>query len=78
MKQTKFLSLDTTKVGTKTIFTHVLTIQKELNEAQCTPEIYDNVLWLGFDNSYGDVFKAWDNNDTNFYIYFGKKGTEFD
>ena len=49
-----------------------------IETAGADPENWDNVMWLGYNSVYGDVFKAWDNgSEDDFCIYFGIKGDEF-
>lgn len=38
---------------------------------------YKNVLHIGNDKYYGDVFKAWDDDENDFWIFFGTAGDEF-
>ena len=76
---TKFITLKgTIKENKKTIFTGVLTADFALSTDCLEPKDWDNVLYLGYDRHYGDVFKAWDDVDDDFMLYFGKKGDEFD
>lgn len=78
--KTKFMTLEREKKETKkTKFTHVISSKTEIEETNVFyPTSFDNVLWIGFNNFYGDVFKAWDNGrENNFVIYFGEKGDEF-
>ena len=75
----KFMTLDSLKKGKNknTVFTHrVLT--REIEDTSIEPGHWCNVLFIGHDEEYGDVFKCWDNNPTNFTIFFGTKGDEFD
>jgi hypothetical protein len=76
---TKYTSLiQERKEVKKTVFNKIVNSKLEIEEAISTPEQYNNVLYLGKDKDYGDVFKAWDNNtDENFTIFFGVKGDEF-
>lgn len=41
------------------------------------PEHYKNIVHIGKDIMYGDVFKAYDEDESNFTLFFGKKGSEF-
>jgi len=42
------------------------------------PYGYDNVIHIGSDKFYGDVFKAWNDGEENdFVLFFGEKGDEF-
>lgn len=65
IKKTEFLAI----VGT------LGSPKKQFNNSQ--PEDFDNVLWLGCDTSYGDVFKVWNGNAEfeSFSLFFwGKRG----
>lgn len=78
---TKFMTLNGNlkTINKETIFTKVLEPDFRIDEDCLQPEDWDNVLYLGYDTGYGDVFKAWDNEDENsFTLYFGEKGDEFD
>ena len=74
---TKFTSLEKKekKVGTK-FYSFLYDNVKETTDT--TPCDYDNVLHIGFDTKYGDVFKCWDDDSGEFSLYFGIKGNEFD
>lgn len=76
---TKFLTIDSVKSGGKrTVFTKALGSRFEIGDALTSPEDYDNILFIGHDKMYGDVFKAWDDTDPeNFELLFGTKGDEF-
>lgn len=43
-----------------------------------TPKNYDNVIFIGHDSLYGDVFKCYYNDPNHFVLCFGEKGDEFD
>ena len=87
---TKFTSLESTKEKKKTVFTKCLilgsvydlnsmTLEEDTSENNL-PLNFDNVLHIGFDNHYGDMFKCWNGNGDgrgSFAIYFGEKGDEF-
>jgi hypothetical protein len=61
----------------KTVFTHFVNVNREVARAISQPEDYDNVEFLFHDDHYGDVFKAWDNiNSDNITLFFGTKGDE--
>ena len=77
---TKFKTLQQSKPKNKTTFDTFLVNKRRITtQAVANPTEYDNVLYIGYSQSYGDVFKAWnDNDEDNFIIYFGKKGDEFD
>lgn len=75
---TKFMTLKSLlnedKENTK--FTHVI-LKSSIETTTMTPNSWNNVLWIGYDEIYGDVFKCWDNNSNNFNLFFGIKGDEF-
>ena len=76
---TKFMTLNEgkTKVEKTTSFDKQIW-NGGVESAEYTPDKFDNVLFLGNDFDYGDVFKAWDNESPNsFWIFFGEKGDEF-
>ena len=79
MEKTNFLTLDKiAKTGNKTVFKKIVAGNLEINEVECTtPDDYRNILYLGHDNYYGDVFKCW-NHESDFAIIFGEKGNEFE
>lgn len=54
-------------------------VNSELNnERACiSPKDYKNVVYIGNDISYGDVFIAYNDDPTVFTIYFGEAGDEF-
>lgn len=60
----------------KTSFTQILT-SKGWNKTNRLPGVYDNVVWLGYDEEYGDLFKTWNNDKKGFTIFSGIKGDEF-
>jgi hypothetical protein len=75
---TKFMTLDGQKSEKKeTVFTHYVNGNMDIIEATLNPKNYENVLHIGYDNFYKDVFKVWNNKENEFKIYFGKKGDEF-
>lgn len=75
---TKFMTLDgKKKEGKKTVFNYIVGGTLEIEGAYLQPSDYNNVLFLGHDNQYGDVFRAWNNYDEEFTICFGEKGDEF-
>lgn len=78
---TKFITLNgnSKPINKKTVFTKVLQHDFSVDEDCLQPEDWENVLYLGHDMDYGDVFKVWDNGgEDNFALYFGEKGDEFD
>ena len=75
---TKFMTLGySKKTVKKTVFKTLLDDSFKIVNASVQPENYSNVLFLGHDESYGDLFKAWNDDKNNFAIYFGEKGDEF-
>ena len=75
---TKFMTLGySKKTVKKTVFKTLLDDSFKIVNASVQPENYSNVLFLGHDESYGDLFKAWDDDKNGFDIYFGEKGDEF-
>ena len=79
MGKTNFLTLDKMiKTEQKTVFKKMVGADFEMEKIEClTPDDYDNVLYLGYDEDYGDVFKCW-NHESDFAIIFGEKGNEFE
>lgn len=77
---TKFTTLGSKPkiIKKETIFNGYLEENKQYRDTKLTPNDFDNVLYLGHDRSYGDVFKCWDDDSDNFILYFGVKGDEFD
>ena len=77
---TKYKTLNKeTRDKKKTIFTKFVNSDLEIVEVSTAPETWGNVLHIGFDRRYGDVFKVWDDNsERDFVIVFGEKGDEFD
>ena len=66
----------------KTTFKKYLSSGFEVVDVDCifhSTENYDIIEYLGTDNSYGDVFKAYhdENDENNFTLFFGVKGDEF-
>ncbi len=79
---TKYLTLDNLTSNNQpkqTKFTHYIDSDKMVEKAlNRSPNYWDNVLFIGHDKCYGDVFKCWDNGyEDNFIIFFGEKGDEF-
>lgn len=80
MGKTNYLTLDKiTKTEKKTVFNKIVTGNLEIAVVEyATPDSYLNILYLGHDNDYGDVFKCWDHDENDFAIIFGEKGNEFE
>lgn len=75
---TNFMSLDDkVKESKKTIFTKTVQSTDVIIVDCYTPEGYKNVLHIGYDKCYGDVFKCWNDNINYFNLHFGIKGEEF-
>jgi len=78
---TKYTTLDKTEKlkAVKTVFRLMVSSDLEIIDAPLQPNKMDEVLFLGNDEDYGDVFLAYaDAEDkSEFAIYFGEKGTEF-
>lgn len=73
----KFKTLEPIGIVKKpTVFTHVLEGNKKVSESEVGPNNYSNILHIGFDYQYGDVFKCWNDNPNDFTITFGVKGDE--
>ena len=77
---TKFI--DNTKKNTskKTVFEKALSFDFIVDDAIADVADYEKVEFIGYDEAYGDVFKAYHdaNDDNNFTLFFGVKGSEFD
>lgn len=74
---TKFID-NTQNPSKKTTFTKYLDVRTEKIEfAKSQPENWMNVEFL-CKNAIGDVFKCWNNDESNFALFFGVKGSEFD
>lgn len=74
---TKFTTLDNKQSKKETIFTHLVGTDKKPIDVSEKASQWENVLHLGRDTHYGDVFKAWENEDEDgFCIFFGVKGNE--
>ncbi len=74
---TNFIKLDS-NTSKKTTFTKAIYHTYKIKNAEDCPLNYKNVLHIGYDKYYGDVFKAWDDDENDFVIYFGERGYEFD
>ena len=62
----------------KTVFTHSVNSKKEIIEARTQPEDCDNIEFLFHNKVYGDIFKTWNNiNSNNITLFFGTKGDEY-
>ena len=61
----------------ETVFTHCVNGNLKIVKSSYEPKNYDNVLYIGYDTVYKDVFKAWNDDENSFTIFFGKAGGEF-
>ena len=62
----------------KTVFEKVVSSKFSITKNTAyKPELFENVLYLGNDKYYGDVFKAWNSPINQFLIFFGTAGDEF-
>ena len=77
---TKFIDNTKKNNSKKTVFEKVLTFDFTVDVAFAIATDYEKVEFIGHDESYGDVFKAYhdENDDNNFTLVFGVKGSEFD
>ena len=78
---TKFIDNTKKNNSKKTVFEKVLTFDFVIEKAgagYCL-DVYEKVEFIGHDESYGDVFKAYHDadDDNNFTLFFGVKGDEF-
>ena len=75
---TNYTSIEGSEESVKTVFTHIVENDLSISKSTCPPSSYDNVMHIGSDSAYGDVFKAWDDDSKgDFSLYFGTKGDEF-
>jgi len=77
---TKYSKMEVKKeVKKKTVFRKALSFDLTVKDnVQFEPENYENVIWLGYDRNYGDIFKVFnDDYVDSFTIYFGEAGDEF-
>lgn len=79
---TKFRKIDLENLGNKssfkkTKFTTVITESYNVEETNLPPSAFKNVVHIGKDEIYGDVFIAYDDDPNIFTIYFGEAGDEF-
>ena len=80
MIMTKFIDNTKKNNSKKTVFEKALSFDFIVGIALSDINDYEKVEFIGHDESYGDVFKAFhdENDDNNFKLYFGVKGSEFD
>ena len=77
---TKFID-NTKKANSKmTVFEKALSFDFTVVDAFAVVTDYEKVEFIGHDESYGDVFKAYhdENDENNFTLFFGVKCYEFD
>ena len=75
---TTFMTLNCEKQElNKTVFEKQITPCSIIEETTWSPDQFKNVLYIGSDKDYGDVFKAWDDDENYFFIFFGTAGDEF-
>ena len=70
-------SKEAEKANKETVFTKYFNPNGNPDVAINKPSDYKFVEYIGHDDLYGDVFKAY-NDSKYFLIYIGIKGTEFD
>ena len=77
---TKFIDNTKKNNSKKTVFEKALSFDFIVDDAIADVADYEKVEFIGHDESYGDVFKAYRdaNDDNNFTLFFGVKGSEFD
>ena len=77
---TKFIDNTQKNKSKKTIFEKALSFDFTVVDGSADLADYEKVEFIGHDESYGDVFKAYHdaNDDNNFTLFFGVKGSEFD
>jgi len=76
---TKFSTINK-EIKKGTVFTKLITAEFEINEVDgsSVPDDYDNVVLLASDETYGDIFKAYDDGEEDdFTLFFGVAGDEF-
>lgn len=75
---TTFINKNKVSEPVKTVFTRVINHDGTSSRNLIfQPDEYDYVELIGIDSSYGSVFKAYDKNDSDFVLYFGIAGDEF-
>ena len=77
---TKFIDNTKKANSKKTVFEKALSFDFIVDDACGSIHDYEKVEFIGHDESYGDVFKAYhdENDENNFTLFFGVKGSEFD
>ena len=76
---TKFIDNTKKANSKKTVFEKALSFDFIVDDACGSINDYEKVEFIGHDESYGDVFKAYhdENDENNFTLFFGTKGDEF-
>lgn len=74
---TTFVNKSNSRIVNKTIFTHVIHIDRRVRETNLKPEDYKVIELIGIDSIYGAVFKAYDHDSADFILFFGTAGDEF-
>ena len=76
---TKFIDNTKKANSKKTVFKKALSFDFTVGDACASIYDYEKVEFIGHDESYGDVFKAYldADDDNNFTLFFGVKGDEF-
>ena len=74
---TSYHILEGVKIPKKTVFKYYLNSCMVIEKTESQPFNWENVLYIGHDPVYGDVFKCWDNEKDIFTLFFGEVGDEF-
>ena len=74
---TTFVNKSNREIVNKTVFTHVIDVDRRVRETNLKPEDYKVVELIGIDSIYGAVFKAYDHDSADFVLLFGTVGDEF-
>lgn len=75
---TTFINKNKVKEQVKTVFTKVINHDGTPSRSTTLqPVEFDYVELIGIDSSYGAVFKAYDEGESDFALYFGIAGDEF-
>ena len=73
---TKFIDNTKKANSKKTVFKKALSFDFTVVDAFAVVTDYEKVEFIGHDECYGDVFKAY-HDENNFTLFFGTKGDEF-
>lgn len=75
---TTFINKNKVKEPVKTVFTRAINSDgSSCRSTTLQPVEFDYVELIGIDSSYGAVFKAYDEGESDFALYFGIAGDEF-